>query len=297
MKKLIAIIFIVISLPIFAGEYVPHQGYSPEPLNNPVYDYAHVIVDATVFNNWLNGNYSKLTAETMKGPREHLYYLLSSYVSALHKQDHIILPKEYDLVMEMLFSWSERLGVFGGSLVYNQIKNEKREPISPLMKIPEVFKLSLENDLYHLASSSNVWAVKFPYYFMISDMNNFQATNGMQTQVVIISTGAARDKTPAGRSQATLMLIYSPSSNFDLFSEYWLKQFEIASDTKLTDLGMNNLKSRSVFDKASLLHKEITLWPSKTGSLAIAYLGMDGTYQTNRQHFLDFMNQFTSSPE
>jgi hypothetical protein len=29
----------------------------------------------------------------------------------------------------------------------------------------------------------------------------------------------------------------------------------------------------------------------ENGSYAVAYLGMDGTYQANRQHYLDFLNQ------
>ena len=291
MRILITILFIAISWPVFSGEYIPQKGYSPEPLKSPVFDYAHVIVDATMFNNWLNTNHSKLNVETMKGPREHLYYLLSSYVSELYKRDQVILPKEHDLILEILFSWSERLGVYGGSLVYNQIKNKKMKSMPELMKVPKNFNLSLENDLYLLTSPSNIWSVKFPYYFMIGTISDFKATNGMQTQVASISTGASKDSSKAGRSQGTLMLIYSPTSDFDTFSKFWLRQLALAPDAKSTDLGIKNLNSISTYDKDSLLHKEITLWPTETGSFAVAYLGMDGTYQTNRQHFLDFLNQ------
>lgn len=291
MKILATILFIAFSWPIFADEYTPQQGYSFEPLNSPVFDYAHVVVDVTVFNNWLNANYSKLNTETMKGPREHLYYLLCSYVAELYKRDKVIMPKEHDLILEILFSWSERLGVFGSSLAYNKVKSDKKKPMPELMKIPESFSISLDNDLYVLTTKSNNWSVKFPYYFMIGTMNDFKATNGMQTQLVSISTGATKDNTKTGHSQGTLMLIYSPSNDFDSFSDFWLSQFGIASGTKPTKLEAKTLESRSTYDKASLLHKEITFWPSEAGSYAVAYLGMDGTYQANRQHFLDFLNQ------
>lgn len=294
MKKLVVIIFIVISWPVFSSEYTPLQGYSSAPLKDPVFDYVHVIVDVAKFNNWLNANYPKLTAETMKGSREHLYYLIGSYVSELYKKDRVVLPKEHDLIMQILFSWSEKLGVFGGSLVYNQIKSEKFKPMTARMKIPGMFKLSLKNDLYLLAATSNAWSVKFPYYFMIGSIKVFQATNGMQTQLVVISTGASKDKTKTGRSQATLMFIYAPSGNYKLFTKYWLAQLEIAPDTKLTSLNVKKLNSRITYDKTSLLHKEVTFWPSKTGSFAVVYMGMDGTYQTNRQHFLDFLNHINT---
>lgn len=293
MRIFIAILFIITfwPMPMFAGEYTPQKGYSTDPLKSPVFDYAHVVVDVITFNNWLNINYLKLNAETMKGPREHLYYLLSSYVSELYKRDQTILPKEHDPILEILFSWSEMLGVFGGSLVYNQIKNDKMKPMPELMKVPNGFNLSLENDLYLLVSSSNTWSVKFPYYFMIGNIGDFKATNGMQTQIVVVSTGASKDSTKSRHSQGTLMLMYSPSDNFDAFSKFWLNLLSITPDVKLTELGVKNWTSRSVYDKDLLLHKEIAFWSSEVGSFAVVYSGMDGTYQANRQHFLDFLNQ------
>jgi len=154
---LVAIFLFAFSLSVFAKEYAPQQGYSLEPLKNPVFEYAHVVVDVAAFNNWLNANYSNLNAGTMKGPREHLYYLLCSYISAIHQRDKVILPKEHDLILEMLFSWSERLGVFGGSLVYNKIKREDVKPMPELMKIPGSFNLSLTDDLYSLKPQPNTW--------------------------------------------------------------------------------------------------------------------------------------------
>ena len=297
MRNLVVALLIVFSCSISASESTPQQGYSFEPLSNPIFDSAHVSVGVAKFNNWLNTNYSKLNAETMKGPREQLYYLLSSYISEIYKRDKVVLPKEHDLILETLFSWSERLGVYGGSLVYNKIKRENMKPMPELMKIPDSFSISLENDLYNLKSKTNSWSVKFPYYFMVSIMNDFQATNGMKTQLVSISTGATKDNTKAGRSQATLMLIYSPSNKFKSFSKYWLGQFEIPLESKNNKLGVNNLKSKSIFDSTSLLRKEVTFISTVNGSYAVAYLGMDGTYQANRQHYLDFLNQLKVANE
>jgi hypothetical protein len=76
-----------------------------------------------------------------------------------------------------------------------------------------------------------------------------------------------------------------------------LSQFDISSETKLEKLEVKALKSRSTYDEASLLHKELFFWPSEAGSFAVAYLGMDGTYQANRQHFLDFLTQINVPQE
>jgi hypothetical protein len=258
---------------------------------DPVFDYAKVVVDSTAFNNWLNTNYSKLNAETMKGPREHLYYLLSSYVSELNNKNGIILPKENDLVLSTLLSWSERLGAYGTHLFYNQVKNEKMKAMPALMKYSEGIKISAVNDMFKVEAKSGSWSIKFPYYFMIGAINEFNATNGMETQLLTISTGAVKDKTQFGRSQSTLMLIYSPSKDLSEFNEYWLNQFKIDSKIKPKPLGVKKLESVNIYNKEALLHTEITFLPSSKGSLLIAYLGMDGAYQKNRQHFLDFISQ------
>lgn len=92
-KKFLPIALLFFSLPILADEYPPQQGYSLAPLTTPVYDWAYVLADSVAFNNWLNVNYPKLSREEMKGPREHLYYLISSYVSEYYKQKNLFYQK------------------------------------------------------------------------------------------------------------------------------------------------------------------------------------------------------------
>ncbi len=274
----------------FTATEVAQQGYSTNPLDNPVFNYAHVVADTPASNNWLNNNYSKLNPQEIRKTREHLYYLLNTYVSELYKRDKVILPKEPDLILQTLFYWSEKLGVFGGSLVYNKVKSEQMEPLSEF-KTPQSFILSLEKDLYQLTTESNAWTIKYPYYFMTTRLQNYKASNDMQMQVVVISTGAARDNSPVGRSQGTLLLAYSPSTQLEAFSNHWLNKFDIKLDTKPTPLGIRDLSSQHVYDKKTLLHHEVTSWASETGSYVVMFMGVDGTYQTNRPHYLDFISQ------
>ena len=267
------------------------DGYSKLPLTEPVFDFVEVAVDSTAFNNWLNTNYSKLQPQNMKGSREHLYYLLSSYVSELNKKDGVILPEENDIVLGTLLSWGERLGAYGVNLFYNKIKNEKFKPMPPLIEVSEGIKISAVNDMFKVESKVGHWSIKFPYYFMIGEIKEFNTDGGMETQLLIISTGAVKDKTEVGRSQSTLMLIYSPSNEINEFKNYWLSRFEVDSKIKSKSLGVKNLESVHFYNKAALLHKEISFLPSSDGSLLVAYLGMEGAYQQNRQHFLDFLMQ------
>jgi hypothetical protein len=289
-RNIVTILSLLFICNTFAEEYEPLDGYSRAPLENPVFDYAQVIVDSAVFNNWLNANYSKLDAQAMKGPREHLYYLLSSYVTELNKKEGLVFPKQHDLVLETLFSWSERLGVYGAHLFYNKLKNKHAKPMPELMKVSNGIEVTAQNDMYVVGSKDGSWSTKFPYYFMIGNINEFSAKNGMQIQLVSISTGAAKDKTKTGRSQSTLMFVHSPSPDTQEFSTYWLNQFEISPKTNPIDLGVNGLESLHIYSKKSQLHKEITFLSSPNGSFLVAYLGMDGSFQSNRQHFLDFLS-------
>jgi hypothetical protein len=254
-----------------------------------VFDNAYVLVDTARFNNWLNENYKNLTPETLKGPREHLYYLISSQVSGIYESEGVVLPKDHDTVLEILFSWAERLGSFGGNLVYNQIKSELSPLVNSFVRDTGNFSIELVEDAFVLSVDSANWSLKIPYYFMVGDLREFNTTNNMPTQLAVISTGAAIDKGKLGRSQATLMFLHSPKVDDGKFRSYWLTQFEIPATNKNHALNVKGLNSQVAYDDNTLLHKEISFWSSKRGSFAVAYMGLDGAYQTNREHFINFL--------
>lgn len=281
-----SLVLILVSLSALAGEE-PIAGYSTEPLRAPLFDEAQIAVETMAINNWLNANIQKLTYDQMKGPREHLYYLIDSRVKQHYATEKRVLPEKHDLILELLFSWAEPLGVFGGSDVYNAVKAPASPARTPGMKLPEGFSLKLSNDLFTIQSSSG-WAVSFPYYFMVWNVGDFTAKGGPRTQMVALSTGAAKDKSQAGKSQATVMFLFSPEKH-DPFEKYWREQFGIGTEIKPKKLGLRSLASRHVVDASTKLHKEFTSWSDPTGSYAVAYLGIEGTYEWNRQHFIDFV--------
>lgn len=289
MRYLAVFILIFISCNVLADDYKPMDKYSSIPLEDPVFDYAKVVVDVTTFNNWLNTNYSKLDAKSMKGPREHLYYLLSSYVSAIYKRDGVILPKNPDLIIEILLSWSEKLGVYGSHLFYNKIKNPKSEAKPPFTRVPEKFTISAVNDMFVVKTKNNSWEIRFPYYFMIDIVTEFTANNGMPTQIFSIATGAAKDNTKTGRSQSTLMFVHTPINDIETFKKFWLNQFGI--EGAVNDDVSSDPKKYYIYEKQEKLHKELKFIHSQEGVFLVAYMGMDGAYQTNRPHFLDFISQ------
>jgi hypothetical protein len=292
MKSIAAILIIIVAAAVTCKaeekSVVPLQGgYSTVPLREPIFDEAQVIAETTAINEWLNTNIRKLSYEQMKRPREHLYYIINSRVKQLYATEKLVLPAKHDPILEILFYWSEPLGVFGGAYAFNAVKSPSFPPKVARMKLPEGIVLNLVNDTFTISSNLG-WSITFPYYFMIWNVGDFTAKGGPRTQLVVLSTGAAKDKSQAGRSQATLMFLFSPEKHAS-FERYWREQMGIRADIKLKTLGVKNLQSRHVIDEATRLHKEFTAWSGPVGSFAVVYVGIEGTYEWNRPHFIDFL--------
>lgn len=264
------------------------QGYTTSTLREPIFDSARVVVETVRLNNWLASNYDRLKPEQMKRPREHLYYLIDSRVKETFVSQATILPNVHDPILEVLFSWAERIGVYGGALAYNAVKSPGANEMRPTLVLPEDMALRLTGDLFEIRSKSGAWTVTFPYYFMIGNIVERVATNGIHMQVVSISTGAAKDQSQLGHSQATLILVFTPTPNVKKLAEIWKRHLGMAEEDEVP-IGVNGLSSWRTFDVPAKLHKELTVWKAAQGSFAVAYLGLRGTYQWNRPHFLDFV--------
>jgi hypothetical protein len=267
----------------------PRESYATKAVSQPVFDTAQVVVGTTMLNNWLNDNYSKLTPEQMTGPREHLYYLIDSHIKQQFEQTGKVLPSEKDLILEILFSWSDRLGVFGGSQVYKALTAKAGNDLPTTMRVPDSFSLAMDRDLLRVRSQTGEWSVAVPYYFMIWQLKEFTATNGMKTQLLMVSTGAAKHTKVPGHSQATLMLISSPSDDIASFRAYWMELIGISDKDKKTALGLRKLVSRSAHDTKTDLHKELVFFDSGGRTFAVFYSGIGGPYEWNRPHFIDFL--------
>jgi hypothetical protein len=273
------------------------NGYSIEPYENAVFDEVKVAVETVVFNNWLLMNISdiqKMTHEQVKVPREHLYYLIDSRIKHLYALEKSLLPKKDDLILQMLFSWSEQLGIYGGSYAFNAVKNPSQEALKPSMKLPYGISMGMSNDIFTIQSDFE-WTLKFPYNFMMWHVQDFNAKGGSRTQMVAISTGASKDNGQLGHSQATLLFLFSPKADQAEVEKYWREKAGIGIDTKPQTLGVNNLQSRHMFDKTRQLNSEITSWSNSKGVFVVIYSGNSGTYEANRQHYIDFLRINTDS--
>ena len=219
----------------------------------------------------------------MKGPREHLYYLIDSWVKMIHARDDVVFPVNHDPVLQTFFSWAERLGAFGGNLIYNALRSDQFPEMPPLMEVPSGFDVALRQDMLVVSSTRGHWSVAVPYYFMIWNITEWDAKNGPRTQLVTFSTGAAVHEGQEGHSQATLMLLFGPGDEGDSFTDYWARHLGFEGKEPARPIDVRSLKARHRFDKSTNMHSEYTSWTSPHGQFVVAYLGINGSYQWNRR--------------
>lgn len=282
--------------PLIAEEaHSPVQGgYSTEPLARAVFDPAFVAVDAVNFNNWLTENIGRMTWDSAKGPREHLFYLIDSWVKSHSDGATRVWPDGEDALLAMLFSWAEPLGVHGGSQIHNALKPADMPAAEAILPIPSGFEVDLRNDT--LVLSTDDWSVPVPFYFMIWRLQDLQPRNGPRTTVAVISTGAAKHEGVEGHSQSTLMLLYGPGASGPGFSGYWLPLNGFDGTEPLASTESQLRPSRRRFDAENRIRFEIVEWATDAGAYVLVYSGVEGPYEWNRPHFLDFLRALETEP-
>jgi hypothetical protein len=267
---------------------VPQQGYSTATLREPLFDAAQVVLETARVNNWLVDNHEKVGKDQQAKVRERLYYLIDSHIKQEFAKTGRILPKEPDGQLEMLLSWAEPMGVYGGNLIYNAVKRADAPALSPTLLPPEGMTLALRDDLLVVKSDLG-WSVSMPYYFMIGKLSDIKVTTGQRTQFVIVSTGTAKDASDFGYSQATLMLMYAPQADSAEARKIWEQSMQIKPTDEHVALGVRGLVSQRNHLDEQKMWREIVSWSAPRGAITVAYMGNDGTYEWNRQHFIDFL--------
>ncbi len=271
-----------------SGSSAQVGNYSDEPIRSPVFDSAKVVVETVAVNNWLNVNFSKLPPERYQGVREHIHALIDSRIKEIYSRDKSILPKQADPILPVLFSWAGRLGVYGADVTYQAIRSTYPVVPPPGPTPPAGLRLALKGELLGITSELGGWSVAVPYYFFIFAASDATGTDARRTQTVAVTMGTAPDIAQPGYSQATLVLFFSPKAHSQGFVETWSERFGIKGLPR-KKVGPTAFESQSSYDSATRLHKEVVFLSSDKGSFAVLYSGLDGTYQWNRRHFIDFV--------
>jgi hypothetical protein len=263
--------------------------FSSAPLEKIRGEEFKVMFEATALNNWLNQNYVKLHENQIQGAREHLHSLIDARIKHLFAKNNTLSIKEPDLTLAILYSWAGRLGVYGADLVFQSQKGSyTAKPYQSLIP-PYDIEIALIDNALSISSQIGAWRATVPYYFFVFGVSSGAGTFSAHSEAVVISTGTADIKSPPGYSQSTIALFYLKNPVSKDFEVGWFKALQIPPNIMLKKIDNTNYMSRYAYDSGAQLHKEIILLPSKEGVLTILYSGLDGAYQLNRPHFLDFL--------
>lgn len=270
--------------------------YAASPFAVQAIEPARATVESVGINNFLGKEHSRLHEGQRQGAREHLHALIDSRVKQLYAKNGALSPPQADPLLAMLYSWAGRLGVYGADLIYPAVKGTYPVQPPPGPKTPSGIDLALLAESLVLSSAAGGWRASVPYHFFIFGVDDATASDGLRTESVVLSTGTAPDAAPPGYSQATIALVFVHGADKATFEEQWLGRFQIPANTELVAIGLTKYQSRSAYDLPTRLHKEFVYVPTEKGAFAVFYGGLDGTYQANRAHFLDFMRLLKLPP-
>ncbi len=278
-----------------AVEHAPEAvaEYATDPLRESPLDPAKVPVEFVGLNNWLNGNAQRLDAEQTQYIRETLFSLIDWEVKQLFARNGSIVAASDNDFLERLFFWADQLGVYGAADARDTVATDPGA-IPARTAVPPTFGLSLERGYFTLSSHTADWRVSFPYHFMVWRLQEFVSNAGAPTQIATVSTGFGHHQGRPGFSQATLMILSSQSQSLAAFEDFWRPRGGIPPTAAARPIEIAGFSAYKGFDDATRIHTEIVFFEGRTGPVAVFYMGVDGTYQWNRPHFLDFLRSMTA---
>jgi hypothetical protein len=291
-RKFVSFICCVLSVNAIAEV----TGYSDEPFQKPVFDSTRVLVEYVSINNWLNENYNRLSPQQTQGVRERLHALIDSQVKEIYARDKTILPKKPDPVLASLFSWVGRMGVYGADETYRAVRGT--DPMMPPSgpRPPDGLAVSMKGDLLKITSAAGGWVASVPYHFFIYRLSNATGADGNHVEAALVSTGSAPDSASPGYSQATIAILFTPGVKIDSFTKTWLERFNISASIPASKIALTSFESRTSYDASTRLHREAVVLSSSKGLFFVYYSGLDGTYQWNRPHFINFLASLRLEP-
>lgn len=263
--------------------------WSTAPLKDTIYSAEEVATDSETLLAWLATNYASLTDKEKAEPRSKLYNLIDAHIKQLHLTSGAFTFAKADPLLEKLFFWAEKLGAYGGSLVYNAIKSSAAPALDQSLMPPEGFSLTFNEGLYHVKSTTEGWGLHLPYNFILSTITRFKAGNGLPTEILVFTFGTAATDNKGLSDKSSIMLIRSPGARKRKFSTYWKEQFGITRSAERVELGVKDITSQTEYDDQSGLQVEIALWSDADGQFAISYTGSKQAHAKNRPHFINVL--------
>lgn len=282
----VAVLCAMLSAPRLAA----CQNFSSAPLSSPSAMPSDSLPGTPqAFLGWLRAQDSSALNSQAQEIREHLYALIGEIARRRYASAHTVDLPVGDSTLAQLFTWADKFGVPGAGTVALAINPKAEKPVT--QDPGDGFHLSFSTSAFSLATDNGKWMVRFPYFFMIGPTTRQHLANGIDNDVVTLSTlTAANSAAVGGASQATILLLSGQTADLPSYAAFWLHQLQLSPGDTTTNPVPQATRSYRHFDPASHLWTELIALKIPSGSLVVVYIGLDGTYQTNRPHFLDLLS-------
>lgn len=228
--------------------------------------------------------------------REHLYAMISADARARVARGESAYPHGGDSTLAEQFEWAALMGLPGAAQVAASLRHTSADA-DQLMDTPG-FDIRFDS-VYTLVARDDGWAVRFPHYFMIGHVVRQAMANDVESSIAVLSTlFAAHTPHPAdqlGASQATVMIMSAAADAAEM-TAFWLAQFGLSVDDAVEVPDPSALSAYRGRDEGSRMSMELAVFAPPGRVILVAYLGVDGTYEANRPHYLNLLRTLRVRP-
>jgi hypothetical protein len=155
----------------------------------------------------------------------------------------------------------------------------------PSVPIPPGVRLALQPPTFSLSSADSSWALCYPYYFMAVLGGRQTPDTGVPTDVAVLSTLTAADSGATGSSQATILVLAAAVSDSATHVNSWLKRLNV--NPVPTPRGMSGQWFSGQPTEPMRREAVVVRLPKRV--VLLAYVGLAGTFESNRPHFLNLV--------
>ena len=279
MKPMRALVMILVVSRICVPTHLLAQTWDPAPLRSQTPTPKDGLPpDKAAFFHWLRT--APPSGDDVEKARERIY----TYVSEMAKRGNGAFPAQGDSAAIPLFRAAVELGVPGADQVVEALDPRSSNARVP---VPSGITLSFHRPVFSLGSDDSTWAVCFPYYFMPAPVGRQTPNNGVKTEIAVLSTLVAPDSSEGGSSQATIFIAAAPRADSSSHVTLWIQRFGVAP-VPARDASITGQWYQS--PEADLMRREVVVRQLPQRIVLIAYVGLRGTFESNRPHFLDLLH-------
>ena len=218
--------------------------------------------------------------------REQIYAIVSDLARRQYASTGSTAIPAPDSALATLFVEADRYGVVSANPIAH-VLGIHSAPISPPS---HEFSLELTGDRFTLSATLGRWRVQFPWYFMLWNADRVMQERTDTFDVVSLSTlTAANAPAVGGASQATILIVSRETDSIAPFIRNWLYTFGVSAWDTVPKVVPQALRSYRHVDRPRHMEMEVSVFKIPSGSLMVGYFGLEGTFEANRQAYLDLL--------